>query len=667
MKNNKKLLSFALILILCLTVLTMLSSCNKDGNDGEGTTGDPNNVQFITEFPVYNGTAYAGKIIYAAGTGDCSETLAAALKDKFGTNPETATDTSTPADSATLEILIGSTNRTESAAPANVDGNDAWYHIGLVGNKLVINASNSYMLGLAVENFVTDFITPAQNSLTVTATGTKLEVWDDYAANGWILHELPYYKGEKPNYGMSIYESGKPLTEYANDSARESRELVVARTSSEEFLAYVDRLKEVGYTEIAREELGKNIYVTLQNDDHTVYTYLTANKRSVNIIIDYESATVNEISKPMTAEEVAAAKESGKSAVFYQYGLRMQAVLMPETGTEGYEDNGMMYIIKAADDSVIIVDGGYSNQADYAELNAFLREITGVADGEKVTIASWVVTHLHSDHVDGFKGFVNMYHDQIDLQSICANVPFDIASQKQNDKVNTFKTFTQQLTTWYPELKELQIHTGQKLQFGDVTVQALFTHEDATSIGSDVNQIARDKSDFNHTSSVYKIVADGMSLMILGDAQSIADDYLVSAYDEENLKCDIVQIAHHAFNGVTRVYDYVKASIYFVPQSYGCFQRTLPVEETKWDITIKRELLEGKIFPTYVKDYEKPDEMIFFAGKAVYTVGLQVVDGTITVVYEPERAYNRKAPDVVTEQEDQETQWGDIEFIPPAA
>ena len=104
--------------------------------------------------------------------------------------PEMAKDTDSAADSSVVEILLGQTNRPESALP-DAGEHDAWVYVGIRGNKLVINGSNAYMLEQAVNHFISECL-PAEGGAYTFESGSNYQTLRaDWQADGWLLNELP--------------------------------------------------------------------------------------------------------------------------------------------------------------------------------------------------------------------------------------------------------------------------------------------------------------------------------------------------------------------------------------------------------------------------------------------------------------------------------------------
>jgi len=662
----KRFLSLAIALLMCFAVMVTLFAC-KDDTPEEGTPSDTvsdteNNDQpsVSEELQLFDGTEYTGKLVYPAAADSFRKEVSNALKSVLGKRPDTVVDSQEEIDADAVEILIGRTNRPESAKMDSNRPSDAWYFVGIIGNKLVINGSNSYMLEVAINYFIETVLASAakDTAFTLKQSDNKHEILADYCSADWKLPEIPYFKGNNVAYSTAVYTSARLLTEYNKVSSDFVRLLTVTKTNETEIGAYVERLKNYGFTEAVRDTVDKNVYVTMTRADETVYMSYTTGGNSVNVIYDNVSDTVAEISTP------AMTPAAGEGAVFYQYGLNQDPYEYPNTGVEGYPNNGMLYIVKCADNSIIIFDGGANSQMidgddskPMEELDAFLHKITGVADGEKITIAAWIITHLHSDHVEGFSKFIVAYAKSYDLKAICANVPYNYALEQVGSTVTNIKTLASYLNIIYPELKEIVVHTGQKLTFADVTVQVMYTHEDIVSALTGTATYGQ----FNNTSTVFKVYTENMSMMILGDAIDLPEDYMLKAYSKETLKCDIVQVAHHAHDGVDNIYDSIKASIYLVPNSYGGWEyREVTYPGKNWPMYIRGEILEGNILPKYCKNYGEDGEMLFFSGKSSLTVGLGYVDGEIKVVYAPGKL-NTAQP--VTSVPDSETGFREIDRV----
>lgn len=114
---------------------------------------------------------------------------------------------------------------------------------------------------------------------------------------------------------------------------------------------------------------------------------------------------------------------------------------------------------------------------------------------------------------------------------------------------------------YYPNVKYRKIHAGDEFTLADTVFTVLQTHEDSIGIRGDEVIGA-----FNDMSTVMSVVFDGKKSLILGDIDERAESVLLSHYSEKTLKADVVQVAHHLFNYLDRLYDVIDAEYAMVPQ-----------------------------------------------------------------------------------------------------
>ena len=624
---RKRLLDkICVIIALVLVSATGLSSCANISNTGtdsytEGQDGyvtesckDQNENETVDVLPlIKNGKSV--NIIFSADASMLASSVGAAIFSLCGEFPDMYPDTMEVSDSFALEILIGSTNRKESDYDVSATSKDIHYFVGISGNKLVINASGSYALELAVDYFINECLPDTECSeLAFSCEQNKLCIIENFIDARWKLEHIPAYTGNAISMVANSYNAGGLVSEYGVTDASVSFVQRVQNTNLSEFEAYIGSLLKFGFAECERQTIDSNIYVTLERDEERVHTYYLGNKGSVTVIYETGGASVSDISVPELTGD--------GEIVIYQYGLNMDPASNSVSGAEGYPNNGMLYIVKLADNSLIIIDGGEGRQmsgidaedAPHNDLNRFLHEITGGADGEKIVISCWFVTHAHGDHSDAFPAFLAEHTDEYELRALCASIPDFKAAEAGALKMK-------QIFSLYPDCKEIKLHTGQRFSFGELSMQVLYTHEDALNPAG-YSTLAG--GDFNGTSTVVKLSTNDMSMLVLGDSTKIGESFLVDTYSDVTLKCDILQVAHHGFNDLPTLYEKVAASIALIPQSYGYFMTPPSSAESthKAGISGVKQSLSGLI----------ADGRVYFAGNAEQTVGLAYRNGGITVI-----------------------------------
>ena len=85
------------------------------------------------------------------------------------------------------------------------------------------------------------------------------------------------------------------------------------------------------------------------------------------------------------------------------------------------------------------------------------------------------------------------------------------------------------------------LHTGQKFLIGNAEFEILYTTEDLYPQPFDL---------FNDASFVFRVRANGNSVLFTGDIADRASNVLCDMYGSY-LKSDIVQVSHHGWNGAT--------------------------------------------------------------------------------------------------------------------
>ena len=277
----------------------------------------------------------------------------------------------------------------------------------------------------------------------------------------------------------------------------------------------------------------------------------------------------------------------------------------------------MLYLIKLADNSVIIIDGANLNQLPNercADLMNMLWEITGKKKGDTVKIAGWYITHAHTDHYRGMERFLNDYKRYLELERVFFALPtlnttnelFSAGSggagyRKIIEIVNN---------NFGKDVPFLRLHAGQTFSIADVTFDVLLTHEDMVNASTGETLI----KNYNDVSPILWLAIDGETFMILGDAYKVSMNKILANYSAEYLRSDGIQLAHHVMNDLRKLYNTVKASVVLVPQS---------------------ELYIGSNdkYSSYydaAKSHARED-MIFFQNEE--TVGIAVVNGQWKKVY----------------------------------
>lgn len=205
-------------------------------------------------------------------------------------------------------------------------------------------------------------------------------------------------------------------------------------------------------------------------------------------------------------------------------------------------DGGSSYAIRLRDGSFILLDGGLAgDDYDYnsRELWRYLSENT--PDGERPVIADWIITHFHPDHVDLAARFLTEYKDRITVRSFRYNHPGHTDAVRCPEE----EMLWQDAMNLYPEAERQLLATGEVLEYPGVIARVLLTEADKNPEGPE-NQ--------NEISAALRFKFDtGAAFLALGDISPrrmtlLLDREYPTYTAPEELRCEVVWVAHHGFS-----------------------------------------------------------------------------------------------------------------------
>lgn len=418
------------------------------------------------------------------------------------------------------EILIGDTGRDEfTEAKKNWKVNE--YGVQCIGNKIVVGGWSKMTTSLAGELFVDLLEMGTVEELN--GTNAIYFINDHYAClsvDTWVT-EIPSYEGG------TLYST--------HETAQEQLMWYITDTSAGAFEDYCKTLEKEGYELALSNENVGNLYRTFVKDDVKIHTYYTAYDKTVRIV----SGNQKEVG--MVKDDVISDEKVTDFSV-------LQLPLTYEFGSAG-----MCYVLTLEDGRFVIIDSGNDSKEDAARLYEVLKRANKRDDG--IVIAGWFITHEHGDHIFLFERFMEYYGDRVTLKTMYSNLPS--ASGSYNSQAPDVSTLLR-----IPEeaggVPVTCVHTGQKFKIGNAEFEILFTTEDLYPDLPD---------NFNDTSTVFRVTTEDGSILFPGDAYWEASDILIARYGEY-LKSDVVQVAHHGWNGLKwEVYELVQPKVAFWPNS----------------------------------------------------------------------------------------------------
>ena len=192
------------------------------------------------------------------------------------------------------------------------------------------------------------------------------------------------------------------------------------------------------------------------------------------------------------------------------------------------ESQMMGFVLTTANGAVIVIDGGTPADAPH------LREEIAKRGNH---VSAWFITHPHSDHGGAFAQIVEEGLNGMTVDAVIYN-------------------FTD--PAWYQANEEYRADTVERiraavLSFGDkahvMHRNDIFVFDTAVITCMNDPYLVSGNS-INNSSCALRVQMGGQTIMFLGDMGEDVGNMFLADHAGENLKCDMVQMAHHGQAGV---------------------------------------------------------------------------------------------------------------------
>lgn len=408
-------------------------------------------------------------------------------------------------------VIFGNTTYEQSKSLASgAEDNKIYY--AATDDTLAIYANTDQLLTVGAEKVFADCVKDGVFGVSDEYASLTLDA-SEYVKDNWALNCPAVTKGMLDNqkYDLSYGMERNKDVSYMH---------IVRSANTQIFTNYLSVLESLGYKKDFENEAQGNLYASYIGPlGSNVYVYFTKAKFELRVIEDNASAPLSEFNYKLDAS---------KDTRLYAFKL-------------GYKSEDC-FLIHLADNSWIIIDGGYTGEiagsAYVRDLYKFMAERSSLKDGEKLQIACWYLTHAHEDHMFGVYGLVFEYGDKINIQRVIDNTAkegtFALSYRKQ------YVDLLARIKKNNPDVMYLKIHTGMKVELADTTIQVLFTHEDfitAYMSGSTTNP--------NRGSIIALFNIAGLTFLETAD-NFVYENY--KQYDLSLLTTDILKIAHHYYD-----------------------------------------------------------------------------------------------------------------------
>ncbi len=477
-------------------------------------------------------------------------------------------------DAEAFEILIGGTNYNETAAVKSAFTKDEMA-VSVQGNKIVFYSNQDlgyHTLAETVDELFADCI-----------SGKSVVIPKDFHYSAEYVVRLA---------GLPVYE-GKNIRMQTFDGGFENNILHIAGAREADYLDYCTKMKEAGFTLYAEHEAANNLFATFTDDDQVV-----------NISYMYKTLSLCIVEEPLCALPPRAQDVTPTEAICEPAVRLVGQEFYTNSEEEAPVENAMCIIFRLSDGRLIVVDSGQTTKFVGQGDNYLLQNLREMSpDPDNITIAAWILTHAHGDHVGGFvelaeanifsSGVLTLEHLIYNFESPDAYSFVESNGEPYTD-VGRVKTF-EKISFKNSPTKVITAHTGQVYHYADATVEILYTLDD----------FYPNKFNSHNTSSLaFRVTIADQTFMILGDISEAGSPVLVKNFGDY-LKSDFVQIAHHGYSGgINSLYQAISAKTILWPGGY-CDFKTLHVHNrNKLPMALATDLfIAGNDQPTITLPY----------------------------------------------------------------
>ncbi len=445
--------------------------------------------------------------------------------------------------SETYEILIGSTGHPENPeGRALYDYDECGFCV--VGNKIIVTGRTLPATFYAAERF----LELLEGSVSTAEDGTK-QILLPYAEP--VVWEYKEYCNDIPKTELTLTE--------AYDCGDDVVTMLYAGAQMSDYDAYIASAEAEGYVTVSNRTAGAESYSVLESNSAKIRLFvgLTAD----GLRLTTESLNTRTFPSKLEADPYTTELSITQTALNYS--------------AQGDNTNGMSYILQLTDGSFVIWDGGWATDA--AELFLFLKQ--KAPQGSTPHIRLWLFTHLHGDHSNCFLEFAEEYADGVKLDYVGMNVPV-IYSDNEGESIYTSGKLKNALGK-FKTAQAIKLHTGMLLNLPGADIEVLLTHED---LG--INNLYSTKR--NDQSVVTRILAKTDKVMLPGDAEIVAGDYIVARYGNY-LQSNYVQVAHHGSIKNPTCLDFYKScapTYAFFPGAQKRYDENKTTPENKYVINL---------------------------------------------------------------------------------
>ena len=365
-----------------------------------------------------------------------------------------------------------------------------------------------------------------------------------------------------------------------------------------DYAAYLETLTANEFSEYATNSYGDNKFATFVKGNTTVN-------------VEYTPATSTILVSEQVTDTLPVAADENE---YTDKGYQPLIIQLDHNGATG-GGIGMSYIIRLADGSFILVDGGNTEKM-FDNADRIYNLLKEYSTDTKPVIAAWMFTHGHEDHIGAAASFIEKYSDEVVIEEFIFNFATleqyaAISGQTAGDLIYYgVPALLLNIKAFLPDTKISTCHSGYKYHIRNAVIDIMFTLEDIFP-----SVLATDFVDINDTCTTYKIsFTDAnvyQTLLITGDSGSKQCAAMLKKYPDTELKSTFVQAIHHGIAyGSYALYGKINPEVVLWPASSGRLMNVLYQEQNRYFVeedSVKEVVLSDYGTRVFALPYTAPE------------------------------------------------------------
>lgn len=334
--------------------------------------------------------------------------------------------------------------------------------------------------------------------------------------------------------------------------------------TADDFAAKCDELTAAGYSLYSSNTIARNGRSLKVEADNLFKVYLNADKTELKHIAFYPTTKALHVTTQTLSANDALPLNNAPEYTAVCEPLFIQ--LMPEEAEISGGTSGMSYALRMRDGRFIMIDGALEGDNSTLQADTLFATLGKYNVLDKITVAAWIFTHAHSDHITTFTSLVNKYHASVNIEQLIYNYPSDADIVTETGMVDELKeggiVYEQRkaIADYLANAKISTPYGGDVYKFPGVEIEFYLTPTDMFPV------MCYAGDDFNTSSLIFKVKTEGQEILITGDSADYALMNVAIPRFGSSLGADMVQMVHHGITyGTGEFYELVGAEVAFWP------------------------------------------------------------------------------------------------------